>query len=98
MPYPANSSQPFARNRILIGGVILYVCAFAVLLPNKSFDAMGAVVVLIVFGIAFPLIAWITTRRAVSLSISLKPSLRINRSNRIHYSFIGLSDWRLTVD
>ena len=74
MPYPANSFQPFARNRILIGGVILYVCAFAVLLPNKSFDAMGAVVVLIVFGIAFPLIAWITTRRAVSLSISLKPS------------------------
>jgi hypothetical protein len=74
MPYPANSSQPFARNRILIGGVILYVCAFAVLLPNKSFDAKGAVVVLIVFGIAFPLIAWITARRAVSLSISVKPS------------------------
>jgi membrane protease YdiL (CAAX protease family) len=70
MPYPANSSQPFACNRILIGSVILYVCAFAVLLPNKSFDAIGAVVVLIVFGIAFPFIAWVATWRAVSLSIS----------------------------
>ncbi len=74
MPHPANSSQPFARNRILIGGLILYACAFAVLLRNKSFDATGAVVVLIVFGIVFPLIAWIATRRAIPLSISLKPT------------------------
>jgi hypothetical protein len=63
MPYPANSSQPFARNRFLIGGLILYACAFAVLLRNKNFDATGAAVVLIVFGIAFPLIGWVATRR-----------------------------------
>jgi uncharacterized protein len=74
MPHPANSSQHFARNRILIGGLILYACAFALLLRNKSFDATGAIVVLIVFGIAFPLIAWITTRRAIALSISVEPS------------------------
>jgi membrane protease YdiL (CAAX protease family) len=74
MPYPAKSSQRFACNRVLVGSLILYVCAFANLLQNKSFDAIGAVVVLIVFGIAFPLIAWITTRRVIPLSISVKPS------------------------
>jgi hypothetical protein len=74
MPNPANTSQHFARNRTFIGGLILYVCAFAVLLRNKGFDATGAIVVLIVFGIAFPLIAWIATRRAIPLSISIKPS------------------------
>ena len=73
MPQAANDSRLFARNRVLIGGVILYVCAFAILLPNKNFDAAGAVVVLIVFGIVFPLIAWIATRRAIPLSISVTP-------------------------
>jgi membrane protease YdiL (CAAX protease family) len=71
MPQPANSSQRFAPNRILIGGLILYAFAFAVLLRNKSFDANGAIVVLIVFGIVFPVIAWIATRRAIPLSISV---------------------------
>jgi membrane protease YdiL (CAAX protease family) len=74
MPSPANSSQHFARNCILIGGVIVYVCAFAVLLRSKSFDATDAIVLLIIFGIAFPLIAWIATRRAIPLSISITPS------------------------
>jgi len=72
MPQPANNSQHFARNRVLIGGLILYACAFAILLRNKSFDAAGAVIVLIVFGIVFPFMAWITTRRAIPLSISVK--------------------------
>jgi len=73
MRQPANDSRLFARNPVLIGGLILYVCAFAILLRNKSFDAGGAVVVLIVFGIVFPLIAWIATRRAIPLSISVTP-------------------------
>jgi membrane protease YdiL (CAAX protease family) len=65
MPYPATSSQRFANNCVLIGSLILYVCAFALLLRNKSFDATDAVVVLIV-------IAWIATRRAIPLSISVQ--------------------------
>jgi len=68
-----NSSPRFHRNRILICGIILYVCAFAILLRNKSFDATDAVIVLIVFGIVFPLTAWIATRRAVILAVSVKP-------------------------
>jgi membrane protease YdiL (CAAX protease family) len=74
VPYTTNSSQRFAPNRILIGGLILYAFAFPVLLRNKSFDAAGAVVVLIVFGIVFPFIAWIATRRAIPLSISITPN------------------------
>ena len=73
MSRPANKPHHFSLNRILLGGLILYVCAFAILLRNKSFEATGAVVVLIVFGIVFPLIAWITTRRAIPLSISITP-------------------------
>ena len=89
MPQPANDSRLFARNPVLIGGLILYVCAFAILLRNKSFDTVGAVVVLIVFGIVFPLIAWIATRRAIPLSISVTPEqIPINRPDRIHYCLI----------
>ena len=73
MAYPTSFKQ-FASNRIFIGGLVFYACAFAVLLRNKSFDAIGAAVVLIVFGVAFPIIAWIATRRAVPLSIYVRPS------------------------
>jgi membrane protease YdiL (CAAX protease family) len=73
MPQPVNNSQHFAFNRILIDSFILYACAFAILLRNKGFDATGAVVVLIVFGIVFPVLAWIATRRATPLSISVTP-------------------------
>jgi membrane protease YdiL (CAAX protease family) len=67
----AISSQTPSRNFILIAGLLLYCCAFAILLGNKSFEAAGAVVVLVVFGIVLPLIGWITTRSAIPLSISV---------------------------
>jgi len=73
MQHTAISSQGFARNRILIGALILYVCSFAVLLRNKSFDPTGAVIVLALFGGLFPLLAWIATRRALALSVSVQP-------------------------
>jgi len=73
MPYRKNSYQQFAHNRVIIGSLILYVSALAFLFRNKSFDATGAMLVLIVFGIVFPLIAWIATRRAIPLSISVRP-------------------------
>src|SRR5206468_2879451 len=49
----ASGSRLFSRNLILIGGLLLYACAFATLLRNKSFDVVAAVVVLVVF-VAFP--------------------------------------------
>jgi hypothetical protein len=68
----ATDSHAPSRNFILIAGLLLYCGAFVLLLRNKTFDATDAVVVLIVFGIVFPLIAWITTPHANPLSVSLR--------------------------
>jgi membrane protease YdiL (CAAX protease family) len=68
----AISSQTSSRNFILIAGLILYCAAFAILLGNRNFEVAGAVVVLVVFGIVLPLIAWIATRHAIPLSISIQ--------------------------
>jgi membrane protease YdiL (CAAX protease family) len=54
--------------------LVLYICSFAILLRNKSFDATGTVIVLALFGGLFPLLAWIATRRALPLSVSVRPS------------------------
>ena len=67
----SSRSQTSLWNLILIAGLLLYCGAFVVLLGNKNFEAAGAVVVLIVFGIVLPLIAWVTTRHAIPLSISI---------------------------
>jgi len=69
----AIGSRTSSRNFILIAGLLLYCGAFAILLGNKSFDATGAVVVLVVFGIVLPLIAWLTTRNAIPLATSVHP-------------------------
>jgi membrane protease YdiL (CAAX protease family) len=69
----AISSQTPSRNFILIAGLLLYCGAFAVLLGNKNFEVAGALVVLVVFGMVLPFIAWITTRHAVALPISIQP-------------------------
>lgn len=68
----AISSQASSRNFVLIAGLLLYCGAFAILLGNKNFEAAGAVFVLVVFGIVLPLIAWLTTRHAIALPISIR--------------------------
>ena len=67
-------SQRFSPVRIVAIGLILYAWAFAILLRNKNFEAAGAIIVLVVFGGIFPLLAWAATLRAVPLSISISPS------------------------
>src|SRR5215813_8175896 len=66
--------QRFSPVRILAIGLILYACAFATLLRNKSFEPAEAIIVLVVFGGVFPLLAWAATLRAVPLSLLVKPS------------------------
>src|SRR6516164_7280681 len=66
--------QRFPPVRILTLGLILYACAFASLLRNKSFEPAEAIIVLVVFGGVFPLLAWAATLRAVPLSLLVKPS------------------------
>jgi membrane protease YdiL (CAAX protease family) len=67
-------SQRFSPVRILAIGLILYACAFASLLRNKNFEPAEAIIVLVVFGGVFPLLAWAATLRAVPLSLFVKPS------------------------
>jgi membrane protease YdiL (CAAX protease family) len=55
-------------------GAIVYVSAFAVLSRNSNFAPAEAIIVLVVFGVVFPLLAWAATVRAVPLSISVRPS------------------------
>ena len=66
--------QRFSPVLILAIGLILYACAFAILLRNRSFEPAEAIVVLVVFGVVFPLLAWAATLRAVPLSVSIRPS------------------------
>jgi len=68
----AISSQTSSRNFVLITGLLLYCGGFALLLGNPSFEPAAAVVVFVVFGIVLPLIAWLTTHKAVPLSISVR--------------------------
>jgi uncharacterized protein len=65
-----------SRNRVLIAAGAVYALAFGVLLQNKSFEAAGAIIVLALFGIVLPWLAWIATRRAIPLSISVRPDGR----------------------
>ncbi len=66
--------QRFSPVRILAIGLILYACAFAILLRNRSFKPAEAIVVLVLFGGVFPLFAWAGTLRAVPLSVSARSS------------------------
>src|SRR6266699_3608431 len=63
-------------NPVAIGGLVLYAASFAVLFRNRNFEPGGALIVLVLFGIIFPALAWLATLRAVPLSISVHPTAR----------------------
>jgi CAAX protease family protein len=63
-------------NRVMIVGLILYASGLGVLSQNKNFELGGALIVLVLFGLIFPALAWFATLRAVPLSISVRPSAR----------------------
>ena len=50
-------------------GLALYAMSLAVLSRNKSFAPEDGITLLIIFGIAFPLVAWATTLRARPLTL-----------------------------
>src|SRR5262245_27292785 len=70
----ATPSQRLSSVRIPAIGLIAYAFTFAILLRNKNFESAEAIIVLVVFGGVFPLLAWAATLRAVPLSISVRPS------------------------
>jgi len=63
-------------NRTVVLGLILYAAGLAALWQNKDFEPGGALIVLALFGLIFPTLAWLTTIRVVPLSISVRPSGR----------------------
>src|SRR4030095_6287132 len=63
-------------NPVAIGVLILYGASFTLLLRNNNFEPGGALIVLVLFGIIFPALAWLTTIRAVPLLISVHPTPR----------------------
>ncbi len=67
-------SQRFSSVRIPVIAAIIYACAFAVLSRNRNFEPAEAIIVLVVFGVVFPLLAWAATVRAVPLLVSVRPS------------------------
>lgn len=63
-------------NPVAIGGLMLYASSFALLLRNKNFEPGDALIVLVLFGIIFPALAWLATLRVVPLSIAVHPTAR----------------------
>jgi len=61
-------------NLTVVVGLTLYAVGLAVLWQNKNFEPGGALIVLFLFGLIFPALAWLATIRAVPLSISVRPS------------------------
>src|SRR5215471_1224329 len=63
-------------NAVVIAGLVLYAGSFAVLLRNSNFEPGSALIVLVLFGIIFPALAWLATVRAVPLWVSVHPTAR----------------------
>ncbi|PYK15111.1 MAG: hypothetical protein DME64_08220 [Verrucomicrobia bacterium] len=61
-------------NLTVVVGLTLYAVGLAVLWQNKNFEPGGALIVLFLFGLIFPALAWLATIPAVPLSISIRPS------------------------
>jgi membrane protease YdiL (CAAX protease family) len=64
------------RSRAVVVGLLLYVSSLGVLSQNRTFEFSGALIVLVIFGLIFPALAWFATIRAVPLSVSVHPSVR----------------------
>jgi uncharacterized protein len=63
------------RNRIVIIGLLLYMTSLGVLSQNRNFEFGGVLIVLVIFGLIFPVLAWVATIRAIPLAISVRPSV-----------------------
>jgi len=68
--------DPLYRNRAVIVGLICYLASLGVLSQNRNFELSTALIVLVLFGLVFPLLAWFATIHATPLLISVRPSAR----------------------
>src|SRR4051812_41695637 len=61
-------------NPWALGGIVAYAASLALLWRNKTFGREDAVAELIIFGLAFPLLAWLGTLRARPLTLFVRRS------------------------
>ena len=61
-------------NLWVLLGVAAYGVSFAILWRNQSFAPEDALSLLVIFGLAFPLLAWVTTLRARPLTLTIQRS------------------------
>jgi CAAX protease family protein len=61
-------------NAWVLAGLVAYGASLTLLWQNKSFGRGDAIAELIIFGLAFPLLAWVTTLRARPLAVKVQRS------------------------
>ena len=61
-------------NPWALAAMVAYGAGLALLWQNKSFGRQDAIAELIIFGLAFPILAWVTTLRARPLSVTERKS------------------------
>ena len=57
-------------NGWVLAGIVAYAASLALLWPNKSFGHGDAISELLIFGVAFPVVAWLATLRAKPLVVT----------------------------
>ncbi len=67
------SLRNLVTNRWFIFAIVLYIGSLFVLSRRTEFSISEALIELIIFGIAFPLLAWLATIRARPLTIRVHP-------------------------
>ena len=68
------SLRRLITNRWFIVAIVLYIGSLFVLSRRTEFSISEALMELIIFGIAFPLLAWLGTIRARPLTIRVHPT------------------------
>ncbi len=64
------------KNKWLIGGIIIYLAAFAILFQSKFFPVEETLSALVIIGFFFSTVAWIATKRAKILEFSIDPTTK----------------------
>src|SRR6266481_9439675 len=68
------SLRDLVTKRWFVLAIVLYLAALLVLSRRPEYLLGETLVELAIFGFAFPLLAWLTTRRAKLLPVDLDPS------------------------
>lgn len=63
-------------NKWLIGGILVYFASLAILFQSENYSAEEAIFALLIFGLFFSIVAWLTTKWAKPLEFSISPTVK----------------------